>query len=108
MSTSDQPHGRRGWLKNGNPPGDLTKVPRCGANAKRTQKPCQAPAMANGRCQVHGGKSTGPRTPKGLAQSRRANWKTGYHSAEAKAERREFAQLFAEARTTLKQVKEII
>ena len=34
-------------------------APRCGAHARRTGKPCQAPAMANGRCRMHGGKSTG-------------------------------------------------
>src|SRR5262245_33561442 len=43
--------------------------------------------MPNGRCKVHGGKSTGPRTPEGLERSRRANWKHGYYSREAKAER---------------------
>jgi hypothetical protein len=40
-----------------------------------------------GRCKVHGGKSTGPRTPEGLERSRRANWKHGHFSREAKAER---------------------
>jgi hypothetical protein len=43
--------------------------------------------MPNGRCKVHGGKSTGPRTPEGLERSRRANWKHGHFSWEAKAER---------------------
>src|SRR5512132_2674781 len=62
-------------------------APRCGARSKRTGKPCRAAAMPNGRCKVHGGKSTGPRTPKGLEHSRRANWKHGYYSREAKAER---------------------
>jgi len=62
-------------------------APRCGARSKRTGKPCRAAAMPNGRCRVHGGKSTGPRTPKGLERSRRANWKHGYFSREAKAER---------------------
>jgi hypothetical protein len=57
------------------------------ARSKRTGKPCRAAAMANGRCKVHGGKSTGPRTPEGLERSRRANWKHGYYSREAKAER---------------------
>jgi 3-oxoacyl-[acyl-carrier protein] reductase len=41
--------------------------------------------MPNGRCKLHGGKSTGPRTPEGLERSRRANWKHGYYSREAKA-----------------------
>src|SRR6516225_9897144 len=62
-------------------------APRCGARSKRTSKPCRAAAMPNGRCKVHGGKSTGPRTPEGLERSRRANWKHGHYSREAKAER---------------------
>jgi hypothetical protein len=45
--------------------------------------------MPNGRCRMHGGMSTGPRTLEGLAPSRRANWKHGRYSAEAIAERRE-------------------
>jgi hypothetical protein len=52
-------------------------APRCGARSKRTGKPCRGAAMPNGRCKVHGGKSTGPRTPEGLERSRRANWKHG-------------------------------
>jgi hypothetical protein len=43
--------------------------------------------MPNGRCKLHGGKSTGPRTPEGLERSRQANWKHGHFSREAKAER---------------------
>ena len=44
--------------------------------------------MPNGRCRVHGGLSTGPRTLEGLERSRRSNWKHGYYSAEAKQVRR--------------------
>ncbi|MEM1506337.1 HGGxSTG domain-containing protein [Domibacillus sp. 8LH] len=33
----------------------------CGAKAKSTGKPCQRRALKNGRCSVHGGKSTGPK-----------------------------------------------
>jgi hypothetical protein len=62
-------------------------APRCGARSKRTGNPCRGPAMRNGRCKLHGGKSTGPRTPEGLERSRRANWKHGHFSREAKAER---------------------
>src|SRR6201986_2986656 len=61
-------------------------TPRCGARSKRAGKPCRGAAMPNGRCKVHGGKSTGPRTPEGLERSRRANWKHGYYSREAKAD----------------------
>jgi hypothetical protein len=82
---SDEPQEPAWWahlaLANG--------APRCGARRKRDGNPCQQPAMQNGRCRVHGGLSTGPRTPEGLARSRRSNWKHGYYSAEAKATRRE-------------------
>lgn len=37
----------------------MTEQPkRCGAKT-RSGKPCQSPAMANGRCRMHGGKSLG-------------------------------------------------
>jgi hypothetical protein len=37
------------------------------------------------RCRLHGGKSTGPRTPEGLERSRKAHWKHGRSSAQARA-----------------------
>jgi hypothetical protein len=43
--------------------------------------------MANRRCRMHGGKSTGPRTAEGLERSRKANWKHGHYSAGVQAER---------------------
>jgi hypothetical protein len=59
-------------------------APRCAARSKRTGKPCRGAAMPNGRCKVHGGKSTGPRTPEGLERSRRANWKHGHFRGKPK------------------------
>ncbi len=44
--------------------------------------------MPNARCWVHGGASTGPRTPEGLERSRRARLKHGFFSAQAVLERR--------------------
>jgi hypothetical protein len=38
--------------------------------------------MPNGRCRMHGGKSTGPRTPEGLERARKARWIHGERSAE--------------------------
>ncbi|MET0529950.1 MAG: HGGxSTG domain-containing protein [Microvirga sp.] len=61
---------------------------RCGAKC-RNGSACRSPAMGNGRCRMHGGLSTGPRTADGLARSRRSNWKHGYYSAQAKQVRRE-------------------
>lgn len=40
---------------------------RCGARRKYDGQPCEAPAMTNGRCKLHGGKSTGPKTAEGRA-----------------------------------------
>jgi hypothetical protein len=37
----------------------LAKHPRCGAHCRTTNAPCKSAAMANGRCRMHGGKSTG-------------------------------------------------
>jgi hypothetical protein len=60
--------------------------------------------MANGRCRLHGGKSTGPRTPEGLERSRKANWKHGVYSAEMLALRREVQALLRGSRAVLKEV----
>ena|SRR5215203_2178048 len=82
---TDEPHDH-GWRAHL----DLAHAaPRCGARRKRDGKTCCQPAMPNGRCRVHGGLSTGPRTPEGLERSRRSNWKHGYFSAEAKVARHE-------------------
>jgi len=75
---------RRGQLRHGNPSGDFLAAPRCGART-RAACPCRQPAMANGRCRLHGGLSTGPRTPAGLTRSRRARWKHGARSAGVRA-----------------------
>jgi len=87
--TSDQasdtpllPLHRRGRLSNGNPPGDFLAAPRCGARA-RSGGNCRQPAMRNGRCRFHGGKSTGARTPEGLERIRRARLRHGSRTAEA-------------------------
>ncbi|WP_308445699.1 HGGxSTG domain-containing protein [Methylobacterium organophilum] len=55
-------------------------TPRCCARTRKGFS-CEGPAMANGRCRMHGGASTGPRTAEGLARSKRSTWKHGRHSA---------------------------
>jgi hypothetical protein len=72
----------------GNPPGNPGNAPRCGART-RAGTPCKGPAMPNGPCRMHGGLSTGPRTPEGKARSAAANWKHGRKSKAAIRERRE-------------------
>jgi hypothetical protein len=51
---------KTGPLRSGNPRGNPNLAPRCGAKARRTGCACRAPAMANGRCRMHGGRCTGP------------------------------------------------
>jgi hypothetical protein len=42
---------------------------QCSAKSKRTGVQCRAPAIkGKTKCQTHGGKSTGPRTPEGKAR----------------------------------------
>jgi len=76
IRTMNPIHGGRGWLKNDNRPGDLSRAIPCGAK-RRPGAPCKTSAMRNGRCRMHGGASTDLRTAEGLQRSRRANWKTG-------------------------------
>ena len=75
-------------LRHGNPSGDPSSAPRCGART-RNGGSCQAPALTGKkRCRMHGGASTGPKTAAGLERSRRANWKHGRFSREALEARR--------------------
>jgi len=78
------PPGRRGRLKNGARPGDFLAAPRCGART-RCGGACRQPAMKNARCRLHGGLSTGPRTPEGRARCAAARRRHGGYSAAVRA-----------------------
>jgi len=78
---------RRGRLKNGTTPGDFLAAARCGART-RAGGCCRQPAMKNGRCRMHGGLSTGPRTAAGRARCAAARRTHGFYSAETMALRR--------------------
>lgn len=95
-STARLPADRRGRLRNGARPGDFLAAPRCGART-RCGGACRQPAMANGRCRLHGGLSTGPRTAEGRARCARARLIHGGYAADTRA-------LMAEARTHLRRV----
>ena len=99
---SMEPRGkRRGWLKNGNPPGDYMTAPRCGAKNRRGMS-CQCPAMrGRRRCRLHGGKSTGPRTAEGLERVRQAATRHGFYSAAAKVARLQARLLLRDVRKAL-------
>ena len=104
----NEPHANRGkkpvLLKNGNPQGNPDNAPRCGAKTRKGTL-CKSPAMKNGRCRMHGGKSTGPRTAEGLKRSRKANFKHGFYSAEFIAERRFMKQFLNNSRETIKKIE---
>ena len=70
---------------------DMHRAKRCGAKT-RSGRLCQSPAMANGRCRMHGGPSPG--APKG----NRNAIKHGRYTAEAIARRREISTLIREGR----------
>src|SRR5439155_1381937 len=64
---------------------------------------CLCPAMRNRRrCRLHGGLSTGPRTPEGLERSRRAGWKHGARSREVRLLLRQSRQRWRELLLTLR------
>jgi len=81
-----------GTLLNGNPSFDLRKIRRCGAKRRKRPELCRQPAMRNGRCRIHGGKSTGPRTEEGIERIRRASTKHGRRSKAAITERKRNAE----------------
>ena len=67
---------------------------RCLARTRRGT-PCQSPAMPNGRCRMHGGKSPG--APRGNKNA----FRHGGRSAEATAMRKETTELCRAARETI-------
>ncbi len=69
--------------RRGNP--NLGLAQRCGART-RAGCPCRAPAIRSKlRCRMHGGRSTGPRTPEGIARIRAARTIHGRYGAEFRA-----------------------
>ncbi len=69
-------------------------VKLCGAKARQRQhKPCRQPAMKNGRCRLHGGLSTGAKTPEGKIASAQANLKHGLYTSDAMIERKKMRMM---------------
>jgi hypothetical protein len=61
----------------------------CDARSRRTGLLCRQPAMKNGKCRFHGGKSTGAKTLEGKRRQRAACLIHGYYTKEAKAKRQQ-------------------
>lgn len=77
---------------------DITTLPKCGAKAKSTGKPCRRPKERNPytgkllRCRWHGSRATGPRTPEGLARVAAAHFKHGRYTKAAKEARKQLRE----------------
>jgi hypothetical protein len=58
----------------------MRRKTKCEAYARSTGNPCQAKALANGRCRLHGGMARGATTPEGrlaIAQATRQRMASG-------------------------------
>lgn len=93
-----------GPLRNGNRRGEPNLAPRCGART-RSGAPCRAPAMPNGRCRMHGGCSSGPRSEAGIARIRSARTKHGAYAAEMRAYLRDLDAFAADTRRLLARLR---
>ena len=79
---------------------------RCGAKTRRGTS-CRRPAnKRNGRCRLHGGASTGPRTERGCAKTAAANTTTGQHTKAMIAKRREDAKIAKGLRNRLRVIEQ--
>ena len=66
---------------------------RCGAKTRQGSS-CKRPAnKRNGRCRLHGGQSTGPKTAEGRAKIAAASTTTGQHTKAMIARRRKDAKI---------------
>lgn len=65
----------------------------CGARTKGTGEPCRRLPCKNGRCKLHGGRSTGPKTEEGRRRCAEVNLKHGLKSKEALEEKRRIREL---------------
>jgi hypothetical protein len=85
--------------RRGNP--NLALIPRCGART-RAGCPCRAPAIRGKlRCRMHGGRSTGPRTPEGRARVAAARTTHGSYDADARVSNRHHVTFLGRNRVRL-------
>lgn len=78
---------------------------KCGARTRRGTG-CQRPAnKKNGRCRLHGGASTGPRTEEGRARIAAANLRHGKYIKDKLDEQRENAAKGREFRKELRRME---
>ena len=78
---------------------------RCLAKTRRGTE-CQSAAYKqNGRCALHGGRSTGPKTQRGLQRISEANLKHGRQTKDKLAAQRHAAEVGRRVRGELKRIE---
>jgi hypothetical protein len=79
---------------------------RCGAKT-RSGTPCKNPAIVGkARCRIHGGKSTGAKTPEGRAKLRALHWEHGRSTTEAKEQAKRRAAVGRAVRAELRTIEQ--
>ena len=79
---------------------------RCGAKTRRGTE-CQRPAhKQNGRCGLHGGQSTGAKTPEGLQSISEANVRHGRYTKGKLERQRRAAEVGRKVRAELKIIEQ--
>jgi hypothetical protein len=76
---------------------------RCGARTRHDGHPCKSPAMRNGRCRMHGGKSSG--APLGEKHGR---YRTGLYTLETKKRKTYIQGVLKESRNLLKKTYDLL
>ncbi len=84
------------------PHNPFAHLPKCGAKTRKGT-PCQLVGMKNGRCRLHGGKSTGPKTAAGRARC--GNWIHGLYSKAERERQQKVKQTIAQARDFLSELQ---
>ena len=78
---------------------------RCLAKTRRGTNCQRAAYKHNGRCALHGGLSTGARTPEGLKRILKANLKHGRQTKDKLAAQRHAAEVWRRVRGELKRLE---
>ena len=79
---------------------------RCGAKTRRGTE-CQRPAHKhNKRCSLHGGRSTGARTPEGLQRISEANLRHGRFTKDRLERQRRAAEVGRKVRAALNLIEQ--
>jgi hypothetical protein len=82
-------------------PRQFARAPKCGAMCRgpRAGRPCRTPAMANGRCRMHGGKGSG--APSG---EKNGMFKHGKYTRRAREVSQFFRQMARDGETMVARV----